>query len=150
MTEPTGPADPSRRRLLATGGAALVGGTILGRFGSVQAAEAETSDHGYQGLGHSSVHASASTAYGHAQSSGRVGPKPGPHHRAAASRRGTQEIGWSSWNSTSVGAGVTEAWMGNGAGAHDWATEGDLLRIRLRNLTDHPFTTPLTAPIARR
>lgn len=144
MTEPTGPADPSRRRLLATGGAALVGGTILGRFGSVQAAEAETSDHGYQGLGHSSVHASASTAYGHAhEPPAWVGPETLDHITVPPPpRRGTQEIEMVVVEQhIEVGAGVHfEAWTYGGTvpGPTIRATEGDLLRIRLRNLTDHP------------
>jgi nitrite reductase (NO-forming) len=138
----TGPADPSRRRLLATGGAALVGGTILGRFNTGQAAE-PGSDEGFQGLGHSSVHRS-SALYGHIhEPPDWVGPEtldaitlPPPP------RRGPQDIELVVVEQhIEVGAGLHfDAWTYGGTvpGPTIRATEGDLLRIRLRNLTDHP------------
>jgi nitrite reductase (NO-forming) len=117
-----------------------VGGTLLGRLSPVAATEDR-----YQGLGHSDIHGEGGTSlYGHAHeppasldasSLDDVTFPPPP-------RRGDQEIEIDVVEQhIEIGAGVQfHAWTFGGTvpGPIIRATAGDLLRIRLRNLTDHP------------
>jgi nitrite reductase (NO-forming) len=133
-----------RRRLLATGGAALVGGTILGRFSPGSAAGPD-SEHGYGGLGFSAVHHEGSpSVYGHAH---EPPASAGPHSldswtHPPPARAGDKEIEIDVVEQRiEVGTGVHfDAWTFGGTvpGPILRATAGDRLSIRLRNLTSHP------------
>lgn len=132
-----------RRRLLTTGGAALVGGTFLGRLMPARA-EAAESEGGYQGVGHSAVHRqNGSSIYGHvhdppawagpdALDARTYPPEPG-------GTPGLIEIDVVEQH-LEIGAGVHfEAWTFGGTvpGPIIRATEGEIFRVRLRNLTGH-------------
>lgn len=133
--------DPVRRRLLTTGGAALVGGTLLGRFAPVQAA---STGEGYRGLGHSDVHDDGgSSLYGDAhEPPSSMGPDSlDPATYPPPMRRGDRDIEIDVLEQrVEIGAGVAfDAWTYGGTvpGPIIRATQGDRIRIHLRNRTGH-------------
>lgn len=138
--EPSVP-DPSRRRLLSLGGAALLGGTMLGRF-APGLAESDA-EGGYDGLGSSAVHEDGSaTLYGRAhEPPAAMGPGDldgVTFPLTRGSRRVEIDV---VEQRIEVGAGVHfDAWCYGGTvpGPLLRATAGDTLTVRLRNLTPHP------------
>lgn len=135
-----GARDPERRRLLATGGAALVTGTFLGRLAPAGATE-EAPD-GYPGLGHSALHDDGSAGlYGHAhEPPSSMGADSLDHHtRPPSPEPGdrTLEIDVVE-ERLEVGAGTYfEAWTYGRTvpGPIIRIRAGQRLRVRLRNLT---------------
>lgn len=123
------------------GGAALLGGTMLGRFAPAPAAAA--GDPGYPGLGSSAVHSDGSASlYGHAHeppSSVAAGDLDRATFPPAES---TLEVEIDVVEQTlEVGANVFfPAWTYSGTvpGPILRARAGETIEVRLRNLTSHP------------
>jgi nitrite reductase (NO-forming) len=123
------------------GGAALLGGTMLGRFAPAPAAAAD--DPGYPGLGSSAVHSDGSASlYGHAHeppSSMAAGDLDRATFPPAES---TLEVEIDVVEQTlEVGANVFfPAWTYSGTvpGPILRARAGETIEVRLRNLTSHP------------
>jgi nitrite reductase (NO-forming) len=123
------------------GGAALLGGTMLGRFAAAPAAAED--DPGYPGLGSSAVHSDGSASlYGHAHeppSSVAAGDLDRVTFPPAES---TLEVDMDVVEQTlEVGANVFfPAWTYSGTvpGPILRARAGETIEVRLRNLTSHP------------
>ena len=140
--------DPSRRALIrkvSSGGALLLGGTLLGQAAGASEPLPADDTGGYQGVGHSSVHNNRSESlYGHAHEPprGLQGDALDEHTYPPVRRTGNQRIELDVVNQrVEVGAdSFFDAWTFGGTvpGPTIRATVGDLLTIRLRNLTEHP------------